>query len=66
MLDRIDLLIAIWDGAPAAGPGGTGAIVAEATARAIPVVVIPPDAPEAPYWSGAIPMWLSQSLSLRG
>jgi len=37
MLDRIDLLIAVWDGAPPKS-GGTGQIVQEATERKIPVL----------------------------
>lgn len=37
MLDRSALLIALWDGAPARGPGGTGQIVAEARERGLPV-----------------------------
>lgn len=39
MLDRADLLVAVWDGAP--GPyGGTSTIVAAARARAKPVIWI--------------------------
>ncbi len=38
VLDHSDLLIAVWDGAPAAGEGGTGQIVAEALAAGVPTV----------------------------
>ncbi|NBE07762.1 hypothetical protein [Paragemmobacter ruber] len=40
MLDISKCLLAIWDGAPARGPGGTGQIVAEAIARGLPVLWI--------------------------
>ena len=45
VLDRCDLLIALWDGMPARGPGGTGDQVAEARARALPLVWIHADQP---------------------
>jgi hypothetical protein len=38
MLGRIDLLIAIWDGLPARGRGGTAEIVEAARRRGVPVV----------------------------
>jgi hypothetical protein len=43
MLAHIDLLVAVWDGAPAAGVGGTAQIVGEAVRAGIPVVWIRPD-----------------------
>jgi uncharacterized protein DUF4231 len=42
MLTRSDILVAIWDGKPADGRGGTGQIVDEAVRRGIPVVVFDP------------------------
>ena len=42
------LLIAIWDGAPAQGPGGTQEVVTAALARSIPVVWIPLEPPHQP------------------
>jgi hypothetical protein len=39
-LRQIDLLVAVWDGAEAAGKGGTAHVVAEALAGGIPVVWI--------------------------
>jgi hypothetical protein len=43
--DRVDLLIAVWDGKPARGHGGTADIVAYARSQGIPVEVIwPPGA----------------------
>jgi hypothetical protein len=42
MLAQSDILIAIWDGKPADGRGGTGQIVDEAVRRGIPVVVFDP------------------------
>ncbi len=47
MLANIDLLIAIWDGAEAAGIGGTAQIVGRAIADGIPVVRIDPRIPDA-------------------
>lgn len=38
LLDGADLLCAVWDGAPAQGPGGTAEVVAEACRRGLPVV----------------------------
>ena len=40
-------LLTVWDGLPARGEGGTGQIVAEARARAMPVVWLPSDPPHA-------------------
>jgi hypothetical protein len=40
VIDHSDLLIAIWDGRPPAGQGGTGQIVAEAVSAGIPVIHI--------------------------
>lgn len=38
VLERCDILIAVWDGQDELGPGGTAAVVAEARRRAKPVV----------------------------
>src|SRR5262249_20712392 len=38
-----DVLLAIWNGKPPAGPGGTAQIVAEAHAQGVPVIWINPD-----------------------
>ena len=40
LLDRADLLIALWDGQPAQGEGGTGALVAAARQRRLPIAWI--------------------------
>lgn len=45
MLVRADLLLAVWDGLPSRGEGGTAQIVAEAQDLGIPVVWIRADAP---------------------
>lgn len=37
VLDHADVLVAVWDGHPARGAGGTGSIVEEARARAMPL-----------------------------
>lgn len=38
LLDRSDLLLALWDGRPALGPGGTAEVVNAAVRRRMPVV----------------------------
>lgn len=44
ILDHVDALVAVWDGQPPQGAGGTGGIVEEARARGLPVAwVHPPD-----------------------
>jgi hypothetical protein len=40
MLDHADLLVALWDGAPARGQGGTGEVVAEGVHRGLPTIWI--------------------------
>jgi hypothetical protein len=45
MLDCVDHLLAVWDGEPARGYGGTADVVAEAHRRGIPVTMLwPPGA----------------------
>lgn len=43
MLDDTDRLLAVWDGKPARGYGGTADVVAEANRRGVPITVIWPD-----------------------
>lgn len=43
MLAHVDLLVAVWDGTPAAGVGGTAQIAVEALETGIPVIWIRPD-----------------------
>ncbi len=45
VVDNSDFFIAIWDGKPAAGPGGTAEIVAYAKEQARPVAVISTEKP---------------------
>lgn len=40
VLDRSDVLLAVWDGQPSQGRGGTADIVAEARSRGLPLVWI--------------------------
>lgn len=45
LVDAADVLVAVWDGRPARGVGGTGDVVAYAKRRGVPVEVIwPPGA----------------------
>lgn len=46
MLANADILIAVWDGEPARGRGGTAEVVGEALASGLPVIVIDPAAPQ--------------------
>lgn len=43
VLGPIDALVAVWDGQPATGTGGTADVVEEARSRDIPITVIWPD-----------------------
>jgi len=45
VVDHCDLLVALWDGRPAAGQGGTGDIVRYARERKRPLLWIYPDKP---------------------
>jgi hypothetical protein len=47
LVRRCDLLIAIWDGLPPRGRGGTADVVTEARRSGVPVVWILPDSPDA-------------------
>lgn len=49
VIKQSDVLIAIWNGKPAAGRGGTGQMVAEALARGVPTVRIKPHTPHRAY-----------------
>lgn len=43
IVDRSDLLLAVWDGKPARGYGGTADVVTYAKSRGVPVLVIWPE-----------------------
>jgi len=43
VLSSVERMVAVWDGQPADGHGGTGDVVAAAHARALPVTVVWPD-----------------------
>lgn len=54
LLAQSDLLVGLWNGGPAAGPGGTAQVMAEAVMAGIPVIHIPlaPGQPTEVLWSG--------------
>ena len=53
MLAQSDVVIALWDGGPARGPGGTADIVGRALRQATPVIHVPlDDAPVTIRWVG--------------
>lgn len=59
MLAQADILIAVWDGEPARGRGGTGDIVDDAARQGTPVVVIDPSQGTTRLlWPGAGPFAL--------
>ncbi|MFD4637445.1 hypothetical protein ACFWN2_09045 [Lentzea sp. NPDC058436] len=43
MIDESDVLLAVWDGLPGRGPGGTADAVAHARSRGVPVTVLWPE-----------------------
>ncbi|MET9227704.1 hypothetical protein [Lentzea sp. NPDC003310] len=43
MVDESDVLLAVWDGLPGRGPGGTADVVAYARSRGVPVTVLWPE-----------------------
>jgi hypothetical protein len=40
IVDHVDSMVAVWDGCPARGPGGTGDVVAYAHRVGVPVTVV--------------------------
>jgi hypothetical protein len=61
LLDCSDLLLAIWDGRPAQGPGGTAEVVDGACARRMPVVHVSTGPRAAP-----VLLWQRQGRASRG
>ena len=55
VLNQTDILIAVWDGKPPHGRGGTGQIAGEALQRGIPVVWVPWNTPQ--DWRLQRPVW---------
>ncbi|MCX7284052.1 MAG: hypothetical protein NTX28_08395 [Novosphingobium sp.] len=43
LLENVDLLIAVWDGEPGRGRGGTREVIEEAARRGVPIVTVSPD-----------------------
>ena len=74
MLAQSDLIIAVWDGQPSRGTGGTAEVVREALAKGLPVVRIDPARPEVPAllgapekntdWASGVQQYLNDLLSL--
>ncbi len=53
VVEQSDLLLAVWDGLPPRGPGGTGDVVAHALECGLPVAVLPPAGTGPAAWHGA-------------
>lgn len=53
IVEQSDILLAVWDGLPPRGPGGTGEVVQLALDRRVPVAVLSPDGLGAPVWHTA-------------
>ena len=43
LLDDVEHVVAVWDGQPSDGHGGTGDVVAAARARGLPVTAVWPE-----------------------
>ena len=43
IVDHCDVLLAVWDGRPGHGPGGTAEVVQYARDRAVPILIVPAD-----------------------
>src|SRR5262249_16323195 len=50
IVEQSDLVLAIWDGLPPRGPGGTGDVVQRALDRGVPVAVLPRSGPAKLEW----------------
>lgn len=61
MLDHADVLLAVWDGQPAQGAGGTAEVVGEACRRRIPVIHVSTRPQQAP-----VLIWRRQGRAARG
>jgi hypothetical protein len=48
IIERVSLLLAVWDGEPAKGPGGTADAVRLASEAGVPVLCIPTQPPHRP------------------
>lgn len=53
VVEQSDIVVAIWDGLPSRGAGGTGDVVQSALARNLPVAVLPPTGPVVVTWQDA-------------
>ncbi len=53
VLDRADVLVAVWDGAPGHGPAGTAETVSRALKQGLPVIWIPTHVPHTVRMLGA-------------
>jgi hypothetical protein len=65
VLNQSDLLIAVWDGQPAAGPGGTVETVSRAVAYRVPVIWIDAHAPH-PWAIGITAADLAEAPTMPG
>jgi hypothetical protein len=65
MLDGADILIAVWDGQPAAGRGGTAQILEQADRSGMPVLVVDATAakPPRPLSGGSIVQAAAEAIS---
>jgi hypothetical protein len=61
LLDEADVLLAVWDGQPAQGAGGTAEVVGEACRRRIPVIHVSTQAQTSP-----VLIWRRQGRAARG
>jgi len=66
LLNQTDLLVAVWDGKPSQGRGGTGAVAADALQRGIPMVWVIWSSPDT--WVLRLPEWrlVQRSADIQG
>lgn len=57
LTDACDLLLAVWNGQPAQGTGGTGEVIALARSLGRPVLTIPADTPAAVSPEAVVKAW---------
>ena len=57
LTDACDLLLAVWNGQPAQGPGGTGEVITLAESQGRPVLTISADAPAAVSPAAIVNAW---------
>ncbi|MBB3860046.1 hypothetical protein GGQ88_001307 [Novosphingobium hassiacum] len=64
LLENVDLLIAVWDGGPGRGRGGTREVIEEAARRGVPVVTVSTDGLQVELRSASLDAYASRFADL--